>query len=59
MAESVQRQYEATERPASLMYVRPSATHVDLMLDGTAALDWKIEQVLAAIRGRGLLWLHA
>jgi len=28
-------------------------------MDGTAALDWKVEQVLAAMRGRGLLQLHA
>jgi len=58
-AESVQQQYEETVRPASLMYVRPSAAHADLTLDGMAALDWKVEQVLAAMRGRGLLRLHA
>ena len=58
-AESVQLQYEETVRPASLMYVRPSAAHADLTLDGTAALDWKVEQVLAAMRDRGLLQLQA
>lgn len=58
-AESVQRQYEATVRPAVLQYVRPSATHADLTVDGTAALDWKVEQVLASLRTRGLLQLQA
>ena len=58
-AKSVQLQYEETVRPASLFYVRPSAVHADLTLDGTAALDWKVEQVLAAMRGRGLLQLQA
>ena len=54
-AESVRKQYEATVRPSSLAYVRPSALHADLVVDGTAALDWKVEQVLAAMRDRGLL----
>jgi uridine kinase len=52
--ESVRRQYEATVRPASLRYVRPSAANADLIVDGTAGLDWKVEQVLAELRGRGL-----
>jgi uridine kinase len=54
-AESVRLQYEATVRPSSFTYVRPSAASADLTLDGTAALDWKVEQVLAAMRARGLL----
>jgi len=53
-AESVRRQYEQTVRPASERYVRPSAVHADLNLDGAAALDWKVEQVLAEMRRRGL-----
>jgi uridine kinase len=53
--ESVRRQYDATVRPSSMRYVRPSAAHADLILDGTEALDWKIERVLAALRDRGLL----
>jgi uridine kinase len=56
-AESVQLQYEATVRPASFMYVRPTAAKADLIIDGTAALDWKVEQVLAAMRAQGLLRL--
>ena len=57
LAESVRQQYEKTVRPASIAFVRPSATNADLAVDGTAALDWKVEQVLAAMRGRGLLQL--
>jgi uridine kinase len=53
--ESVKAQYEATVRPSSIAFVRPSAVNADLTLGGTAALDWKVEQVLAAMRGSGLL----
>lgn len=55
--ESIRLQYEKTVRPSSIAFVRPSATNADLIIDGTAALDWKVEQVLAAMRGRGLLRL--
>lgn len=54
-AESVRRQYDATVRPASMAYVRPSAAHADLTVDGTEALDWKVERVLSEMRVRGLL----
>lgn len=54
-ADSVRRQYDATVRPAGLRYVRPSAAYADISLDGAEALDWKVEQVLAALRTRGLL----
>ena len=53
--ESVRLQYETTVRPSSVAYVRPSAANADLIIDGTEALDWKVEQVLAAMRARGLL----
>jgi len=53
--ESVKRQYEATVRPASILYVRPSAAHADLIVDGTGALDWKVERVMSELRDRGLL----
>lgn len=53
--ESVRRQYEGTVRPSSLAHVRPSAAHADLNIDGTGALDWKVERVLAEMRSRGLL----
>jgi len=57
--ESVLVQYETTVRPSSISYVRPSGVHADLVLDGTAALDWKVEQVLAGMRKRGLLRVMA
>jgi uridine kinase len=53
-AESVRLQYEATVKPASLAYVRPSAAHADLVVDGTGALDWKIERVLNELRSHEL-----
>jgi len=53
--ESVRRQYEATVRPSSIAYVRPSAANADLIVDGTGALDWKVERIVAELRGRGLL----
>ncbi|HTW81148.1 MAG TPA: AAA family ATPase [Terracidiphilus sp.] len=53
--ESVLRQYHATVRPAGILYVRPSAIHADLTVDGTGALDWKVERVMTELRMRGLL----
>jgi uridine kinase len=53
--ESVKKQYEATVRPSSIAYVRPSAAHADLIVDGTGALDWKVERVVTELRERGLL----
>jgi uridine kinase len=53
--ESVRAQYERTVRPASSAFVRPSATHADLVIDGTGVLDWKIERVVTELRDRGLL----
>lgn len=55
--ESVRLQYETTVRPSSISYVRPSRAHADLVIEGTEALDWKVEQVLAEMRRRGLLRL--
>jgi len=51
--ESVHRQYEATVRPSSINWVRPSSANADLVVDGTGALDWKVERVLAELRQRG------
>ena len=53
--ESVRLQYAATVRPAGIKFVRPSAAHADMIVDGSDALDWKVEQVLAELRRRGLL----
>lgn len=55
--ESVRLQYETTVRPSSISYVRPSRVHADLVIEGTEALDWKVEQVLGEMRSRGLLQL--
>jgi uridine kinase len=53
--ESIKQQYESTVRPASVAFVRPSAANADLRIDGTGALDWKVERVLSELRVRGLL----
>ena len=53
--EIVREQYERTVRPTSVAYVRPSAANADLVVDGTGALDWKVERVMAEMRKRGLL----
>ena len=53
--ESVRQQYEATVRPSSVAYVRPSAANADLVVDGSGALDWKVERVVTELRERGLL----
>lgn len=53
--ESVRRQYDAMVRPASLKFVRPSASHADLTVNGTEALDRNVERVRAEMRARGLM----
>ena len=53
--ELVRQQYDATVRPSSVAFVRPSAANADLSVDGTGALDWKVEQILAQMNRRGLL----
>ncbi len=53
--ESVRQQYNATVRPCSLAFVRPLIDFADLVVDGTDALDFKLEQVLNTLRKRGLL----
>jgi len=53
--ESVRYQYDLTVRPSSEAYVRPSAARADLIVDGTGALDWKVERVITEMRKRGLL----
>ena len=53
--ESVKVQYEATVRPSSLAYVRPSAANADLIIDGAGALDWKVERIIIELRDRKLL----
>jgi uridine kinase len=53
--ESVRRQYDATVRPCGLAFVRPLADLADLVVDGTDPLDFKVEQVVSALRKRGLM----
>jgi uridine kinase len=53
--EIVREQYDRTVRPSSVAYVRPSAANADLVVDGTGALDWKVERVMTELRKRGLL----
>ena len=53
--ELVRAQYDRTVRPTSVAYVRPSAANADLVVDGTGALDWKVERVMTELRKRGLL----
>lgn len=53
--ELVREQYDRTVRPTSVAYVRPSAANADLVVDGTGALDWKVERVMTELRKRGLL----
>jgi uridine kinase len=53
--ESVRKQYDATVRPCSLAFVRPLIDFADLIVDGTDPLDFKVEQVVSALRKRRLL----
>jgi uridine kinase len=53
--ESVRRQYDATVRPCGLAFVRPLIDFADLVVEGTDPLDFKVEQVVAAMKKRGLL----
>ena len=57
--ESVREQFEATARPMAEMYVVPSATRAGLIVEGTDALDWSVEQVLRRLNQAGLLPLPA
>jgi uridine kinase len=52
--ESVRAQFEATARPMAEMYVLPSQARASITVAGTDALDWSIEQILHALRRRGL-----
>lgn len=52
--ESVRQQYDATVRPCGLAFVRPLIDFADLVVDGTDPLDFKVEQVIHAMRKRGL-----
>ncbi len=53
--EQVRAHYAATVRPMAERWVLPSAQWADVVVDGAGSLDWSVEQVLGALRGRGLL----
>ena len=53
--ETVRDQWERRVRPSSLKFVRPSAANADIVVDGSDALDWKVERVMAEMRKRGLM----
>jgi uridine kinase len=53
--ESVRYQWEYRVRPSCMAFVRPSAANADLVVEGSDALDWKVERVMAEMRKRGLL----
>jgi uridine kinase len=53
--ESVRYQWENRVRPSSMTFVRPSAENADLVVDGSDALDWKVERVMSEMRKRNLL----
>jgi uridine kinase len=53
--ESVRAQFEATAKPMAELYVIPSAQHASVIVEGTDALDWSVEQVLQRLHQLGLL----
>ena len=57
--ESVRAQFEATARPMAQLYVLPSAARASLIVEGTDALDWSIEQVLRRLQQAGLLSIQS
>ena len=53
--ESVRAQFEATAKPMADFYVIPSAEHASVVVEGTDALDWSVEQVLQRLHQLGLM----
>ena len=53
--ESVRQQFEIYAMPMADEYVLPSRRRASLTVDGTEALDWSVELVLAGLQDRGLL----
>ena len=53
--ESVRAQFEATAKPMADLYVLPSAQHASVIVEGTDALDWSVEQVLQRLHQLGLV----
>ncbi len=53
--QSVREQFEATAKPMADLYVVPSATRASLIVEGTDALDWSVEQVLQRLHRARLM----
>ena len=53
--ESIREQFLATAQPMAEKYVLPCAANASLRVDGTAALDWSVEQVLHYLHRHKLL----
>jgi uridine kinase len=53
--QSVREQFEATAKPMAELYVVPSAARASLIVEGTDALDWSVEQVLQRLHHAGLM----
>jgi len=53
--EAVRAQWEATTLPMAELYVVPSAKRASMIVDGTSALDWPVEQVLKRLELDGLV----
>jgi uridine kinase len=56
--ESVREQFEATARPMADLYVTPSAARASVIVEGTDALDWSVEQILRRMQHAGLMPLR-
>ncbi|MGP8258662.1 MAG: uridine kinase [Acidobacteriaceae bacterium] len=52
--EAVRAQWEATTMPMAKMYVVPSAARAAIIVEGTDALDWAVEQVLKRLKQDGM-----
>jgi uridine kinase len=52
---SVRAQFEATAKPMADLYVLPSASRASIIVEGTEALDWSIEQILKRLNQLSLI----
>jgi uridine kinase len=52
---SVRAQFEATAKPMADLYVLPSAAHASVIVEGTEALDWSVEQILQRLHQLGVV----
>jgi uridine kinase len=52
--ESIREQFFATTLPMAELYVVPSAARASMIVEGTDALDWPVEQIFKRLRETGL-----